>query len=308
MDFQPYTLTEVIVINKIVSFHYHELSKDFIFSGEEHDFWELGYIDKGEAEIEAYGRVFHVKQGDLLLYKPNMFHSIKTVNNMAPNVVNVTFYCDSAHMGFFENKRFRLTDQERNLLSEIVNEGLHAFDPAINATSPYNHALHGKENAPFGGEQLIKVGLEKLLIVLLRRSLASDRKGKLSSAGREHREDELFGQITDYLRHHLSDEFQLDEIGSRFLIGKSQLKQLFTDKSGMGIKEYWNRLKMEQAKTMIREEKHNVTQIAEILGYGSVHYFSRQFKKALDMTPTEYAKTIKARIKLIPAAREYGDE
>ena len=38
-------------------------------------------------------------------------------------------------------------------------------------------------------------------------------------------------------------------------------------------------LKIEAAKQMIRDEQMNFTQISESLGYSSIHYFSRQFKK-----------------------------
>ena len=38
----------------------------------------------------------------------------------------------------------------------------------------------------------------------------------------------------------------------------------------------------------------NFTQISETLGYSSIHYFSRQFKKLTNMTPSEYASSIKA--------------
>ena len=37
----------------------------------------------------------------------------------------------------------------------------------------------------------------------------------------------------------------------------------------------------------------NFTQIADALGYTSIHYFSRQFKKITGMTPSEYASSIK---------------
>ena len=45
---------------------------------------------------------------------------------------------------------------------------------------------------------------------------------------------------------------------------------------------------------MIRDEQMNFTQIAEALGYSSIHYFSRQFKKLAGMTPSEYASSIRA--------------
>ena len=45
---------------------------------------------------------------------------------------------------------------------------------------------------------------------------------------------------------------------------------------------------------MIRTGRMNFTQISETLGYTSIHYFSRQFKKIAGMTPSEYASSIKA--------------
>lgn len=59
--------------------------------------------------------------------------------------------------------------------------------------------------------------------------------------------------------------------------------------------EYFRKLKIDKAKTMIREEEYNITQIANILGYNSIHYFSKQFKGITDMSPTEYARSVKAR-------------
>lgn len=53
-------------------------------------------------------------------------------------------------------------------------------------------------------------------------------------------------------------------------------------------------MKIEFAKQLIREDQMNFTQISDFLGYSSIHYFSRQFKKITGMTPSEYSSSIKA--------------
>lgn len=58
--------------------------------------------------------------------------------------------------------------------------------------------------------------------------------------------------------------------------------------------EFFTRMKIDFAKQLIRENDMNFTQISDFLGYSSIHYFSRQFKKLSGMTPTEYATSIKA--------------
>lgn len=39
-------------VEGIVSVHYFEYSKSYIFEGEKHDFWELLYVDKGYLTVE----------------------------------------------------------------------------------------------------------------------------------------------------------------------------------------------------------------------------------------------------------------
>jgi YesN/AraC family two-component response regulator len=56
--------------------------------------------------------------------------------------------------------------------------------------------------------------------------------------------------------------------------------------------EYFYRLKIEEAKRLIRNGTNNFTQIADKLGYSTIHYFSRQFKKIVGMSPSEYSKSI----------------
>ena len=62
----------------------------------------------------------------------------------------------------------------------------------------------------------------------------------------------------------------------------------------MGVIEYFSLMKINIAKELIRTNRMNFTQISEHLGYTSIHYFSRQFKKITGMTPSEYVTSIKA--------------
>ena len=64
----------------------------------------------------------------------------------------------------------------------------------------------------------------------------------------------------------------------------------------VSVMEYFKRLKIKEAKVLIRENNHNFTQIASILGYNSIHYFSRTFKNVTGMTLSEYANSVKSLI------------
>ena len=105
---------------------------------------------------------------------------------------------------------------------------------------------------------------------------------------------ELFDEITDFLAENTDKSLTLDDIAHQVGISKTTLKQLFSKLAGCGVCEYIIRMKINAAKTYIREGNYNFTEIAEMLGYSSIHYFSAQFKKRVNMTPSEYANSIKS--------------
>ena len=155
-------------------------------------------------------------------------------------------------------------------------------------------------NRHTGAQQMIKLYLEHFLIHLIRRySNPIVLSKKLPKADppkvtKSNSDAEIFGRIVDYLESHLTTHVTIDQICKDNLIGRSQLQKIFKEHCSLGIIEYFSMLKINAAKELIRTNRMNFSQIAEHLGYTSIHYFSRQFKKVAGMTPSEYASSIKA--------------
>ncbi|MCD9023849.1 AraC family transcriptional regulator [Cohnella silvisoli] len=295
-------LKEQISIDKIYSFHYNELNKDYVYSGEQHNFWEFLYVDKGEVEITTDFASFHLTQGDMVFYSPNEFHSLKCNRKTPPNTFIVAFGCKSEAMRFFTHKTLRLGNEERQQLSLLMEEADKLFLLPVNQTStkskpdvPFN-PLARRDKPDFGAEQLVKIYLEALLIRLIRRHQAQPTKTKLSSVSAEKGQRDLVNRIVEYLDAHIQEHQSLDALCAEFALSKSYVRSLFRDHTGCGVTEYVVRLRIERAKQHIREETYNMTEIAERLGYASLHYFSRQFKLATGMSPSEYSKTMQAQV------------
>lgn len=51
--YESISLMENLVITEIYSIHYFEYTKDFVYEGESHDFWELLCVDNGVIEVTA---------------------------------------------------------------------------------------------------------------------------------------------------------------------------------------------------------------------------------------------------------------
>ena len=69
--------------------------------------------------------------------------------------------------------------------------------------------------------------------------------------------------------------------------------EILIEQGKIAIVEVKRKLKMKEAKKLIREGNHNITQISEILGYSSIHHFTRMFKRVTGFSPTMYKTSVR---------------
>lgn len=288
LDYESITLAEELRIDKIVTVHYFEYMKDFRFPGESHDFWEFQCVDKGEIHVLDHT----LKAGQVIFHKPNEFHDLVANGESAPNVVVVAFECDSPAMKFFEGKILDITDNERNLMGMIISEARKCIATPLD--DPYLGRMKKKEAPYFASQQFIKIYLESLLLYMIRRNLPETEHGAWEGFEKPSSGSFTYRKVLTYLKEHIRGYVTIDDICKENLIGRSQLQKLFREQHNCGVIDYFTRMKVEYAKQLIREQDQNFTQIAEYMGYSSIHYFSRQFKKITGMTPSEYTSSIKA--------------
>ena len=69
---------------------------------------------------------------------------------------------------------------------------------------------------------------------------------------------------------------------------RSHLHRLFKAEIGMGIHEYISAVRINAAKSMLKDGEHTIADIATLLGFSSQSHFCRAFSKAVGVTPKEY--------------------
>ena len=300
MTYKGISFRKELLIDQLFSLHYFEYMSTFSFPGESHNFWEFVCVDKGEVTIGAGDQIYTLKKGDIAFHEPNEFHWVKANGSIAPNLIVISFSSKSPIMNFFRKKILRTDDFARSLLARIITEAGNFLEGRLD--DPYQTVLRPKSSQPPASGQLIQLYLEELMIYFYRKysdlSTPADEKpdkpDKPDKTMKENIDTEVFNRVVAYLGQHLSGRVTIETICKDNLIGRSQLQKTFSKKSGLGIIEYFSNMKIEAAKELIRTEQMNFTQISEKLGYTSIHYFSRQFKKVTGMTPSEYASSIKA--------------
>jgi len=292
MGYEFTELRMALAVRRIVTIHYFEYTSNYYYAGESHPFWEFLYVDKGELEVIGDNRHYTLKKGQMIFHKPGEFHKLWANGETAPNLVVVSFETEDEGMSYFENRVVSAGDMERDCMASILSEAQSAFVTPLN--DPSTQGLERREEATsFGAEQMIRLQLELMLIHLVRSGTSGQPVHQPGSLIRERNQKDFMERVTAYLEANISRRLTLEDVCRENLVGRSYLQKIFREKTGGGVMEYFGRLKVEAAKQMIRQNRNNFTEISVLLGYTSIHYFSRHFKKVTGMTPSEYASSVK---------------
>lgn len=96
------------------------------------------------------------------------------------------------------------------------------------------------------------------------------------------------GKIKAYIEAHYMENISLKSIAARFYIHPVYLGQLFKKNYGCYFNEYLLRLRVGEAKKLLRQTDLRIYEIAERVGFRNADYFVTQFEKIERMTPSEY--------------------
>lgn len=289
MEYKLHPIKREIEIDGFHTIYYFEFGKDFSHPPEKHNFWEMVYVDGGEIIAVTNGLGCPLSQGQVIFHRPMELHAHISNARVPNNMLVVSFSTESPAMEFFDGKTFTLGKTEKTLLSLFIKEARQALGGIpgdYGDTDPLDFS-----NAPLCSFQLLECYLTELLLVLMRGGNGGSPV-TCSEDSRELGQSSITELIVSYLEDNLYSNLSLGDICSRFFMGKSRLCKLFGDQMNEGPIEYYQRLKMAEAKRLLRDEALSVSRISDMLGYSSIHNFSRAFKKAIGFSPSEYRKKL----------------
>ena len=257
-------------ISEIYTKFYQEKGTNYNFSGEKHSYWELTYVDKGEL-LTTIDRVsYHLKQGDLIFYAPMQFHTQSTFEKISSSYLTINFKMNFNHADLLCNKIFSLKRDSyfivTKLIEELSNDNLYSNDLSL-------------------------CYLKQLIIQMLRLD-NSHFHSKPTTHMQQTYENELLNDILLYIDDNIYEKISVSTLCDHFCISTSMLHSLFRKNMNNTAKNYINELKLSKSKELIRNSTHTLSEISEMLGFSSIHYFSKKFKSYFNISPTEYSKSI----------------
>ena len=110
-----------------------------------------------------------------------------------------------------------------------------------------------------------------------------------SGAGEQREERPIHG-ITRYLQEHLAEEASLSVLAEEFHLSAQYISQLFKNEIGVGFLTYLTNIRMERAKQLLLSTSLSIAEVSEQSGYGDYRVFTKVFKKAEGITPSQYRR------------------
>jgi two-component system response regulator YesN len=98
--------------------------------------------------------------------------------------------------------------------------------------------------------------------------------------------------IRAYIEQHAAENISLKSIAARFYMNPVYLGQLFRKTYGVYFNEFLLKLRVQEAKRLLRQTDLRIYEIAERVGFGSSDYFVTQFEKMAHATPSEYRNSL----------------
>jgi two-component system response regulator YesN len=109
---------------------------------------------------------------------------------------------------------------------------------------------------------------------------------------RQSRENTSMNNIIKYIEQHYHDELSLQEVATKFFVSREYVSRRFKQEYGINFTDYIGKYRIEKAKLLMQNQYLKLSQIAEMVGFHDVKYFSKVFKKQEGLSPKEYRLTL----------------
>lgn len=265
-------LPREINVTALISAFRVQRERNFDFSGESHDFYELVYVVRGKAGILAGDRIYVLEQGQCVLHPPLEFHRVWSEDATSPELIIFSFRTEQMPHGI--GGRYFMSPSLRVMIEEWMEENMRVFS--------HEDIFVTRILDPTGARRQLS-RLELLLAELF--SADPDLKRLDSgSAG-------IYTEIVRTMKEHLNQTLTIDQLSNLCHMSKSNLKRIFARYSGMGVISYFNRMKINRACELLLQGE-SVGNTAHQLGFSDQNYFSTVFRRTTGLSPSFYAKQL----------------
>lgn len=111
--------------------------------------------------------------------------------------------------------------------------------------------------------------------------------------GQKRHDDGEVLKAQEFIENNSGNKFTVDEISSKFGIGRRTFERRFKKSTGNSVSEYIQRVKVEAIKKQLESGRKTINEIIFEIGYNDINAFRNVFKKYTGMSPVDYRRKYK---------------
>lgn len=252
------------------------------------------YIKSGKGKVKIDGKIYSAQSGDMFYIEPGVEHTFYAYD--IDLMVTVSLYVDfqPSMQIYYERGNNKLVNYDFKTFDSTRCVSLVHFLDGIELPPKMNLPSHSSwmnnvynivdriGSEEFGIENELRAAFEGFFISYIR-----------YFKNPHNIDDPRVQKVKQWMENDLSTPISIMDWAERLSISSSYLYELFRKATGCSPQHFWMQLKMDRAKKYLRETNMTITEIATILGFSSIHYFARQFKKLCEETCSDYRKRMR---------------
>jgi AraC-like DNA-binding protein len=243
-------------IPEIVYYVHRKCSADWVIEAKANDFHDITYVVSGAGCYLIDGVSCDVSAGDLIYIPPDKLRQAWTTADSPMEVYAVNFFTENV------------------LPFEYINPL--GYDPKLIAYfSQLTRCWTEREEM----YQLDAGALTLQIICELYRRLCMNKP--------VNQLDDRIEKVKNHINENYQGKLNLTELAKLVGLSPVYLGALFAQKESCSVKEYINKVRIQNAYEIIRTEHLSVNNVALDCGYTDAFYFSRVFKKYMGVSPSK---------------------
>lgn len=257
---------------------------------------ELIYIKEGIMYISEEGKEYICPPGSIVFFRPGRIHSFATRDGCVRQPhVHFDFFTrdDSDTVHIIAKFPADLSEKSQKRLEETKDFAFaKEFPTVIRLKDPLSFEQRLMEVIEeYNDRSPYREMMLQGLFICLWTTLCREYEWSRDPIFPQHREEMEY--IKQYLADHTGEEVSLDELASKVNLSKYHMLRIFKLFYHETPMQYHARLRLTKARNMLTYSTVPVNEIAERLGFGSIHSFSRWFKNLTGISPVYYRKQAK---------------
>lgn len=244
-----------------------------------HDELEFICVYEGRFSCTVYDKEYIAEAGDVIFINARVPHSTL---RLTPCKKGLLQFRESE---FNDNEIAKIIKYSMRFQSQVYYPIKIFSSPAL--FDAINDIFDETAEKQKSYEIFIKSNIYRILGILYREGVLSDAERLYST-----REIQKILPILSYVNANYAENITLEQVSDRLGFDQSYFCRIFKTATGATFTEYLNFVRICKAENMLVKTHDSILEISEAVGFSSVSYFNRIFKRYRNCSPRFYRTVV----------------